>query len=224
MSIDDAVANLLRLRSALNIVEVINHELDALPKILVRSLVIITSVLGAYSLIIVFLGVTYLSDIQLSSLGIVLFTLLAAFTLYYIVRELEKASRVRSPYSDWDEKVKEGALGILRILSELDWDTVDYRVRRARSLYPILLVIEELILVALLSLIMPWLISLIMWLILGIQGMTPLNIVGGVLVSIAVALASTWGEISNGAKALWSIDSLMWELRWLYHEYRRIQT
>jgi len=50
------------------------------------------------------------------------------------------------------------------------------------------------------------------------------TLASSVVLAVALTLAVTWSELVNTFKTLWSLDSLLWEVRWLYHEYRKLQT
>jgi len=135
---------------------------------------------------------------------------------------LGKAAEVKGLYQDWDDKLREGELGVLAILESLDWDYVEYRVNRAKTLYPILLIIDETLWVAVLLIFVAPAYAILNNLLFNI--IDTMALVGSVVLAVAIALAITWGEVVNNFKTLWSLDSLLWEVRWLYHEYRKLQT
>jgi len=116
----------------------------------------------------------------------------------------------------------EGALGVLAILESLDWDYVEYRVNRAKTLYPILLIIDEALWIALLLIFVAPAYGFLNDLLFNTID-TP-ALVGSVALAVAIALAITWGEVVDTFRTLWSLDSLLWEVMWLYHEYRKLQT
>ena len=110
----------------------------------------------------------------------------------------------------------------MAILEGLDWDYVEYRVNRAKTLYPILLIIDEALWIALLLIFVAPAYGFLNNLLFRTIDTTVL--VGSVALAVAIALAITWGEVVDTFRTLWSLDSLLWEVRWLYHEYRKLQT
>jgi hypothetical protein len=218
----DVVNKVLRLRDALETVESINNKLNELPKLFIVILTVTVATLGVYDTLWFMLGTVYAS---LSFLWMLVILGLILFSLYYIVHRLDKASEVKGPYQDWSDKLREGALGVLAILEGLDWDYVEYRVNRAKSLYPILLIIDEAVWAALFYFIVGFAYAFVNYLLFNITS-GPLHIfalASSVVLAVALTLAVTWSEVVDTFKTLWSLDSLLWEVRWLYHEYRKLQ-
>jgi len=114
----------------------------------------------------------------------------------------------------------------LAILEGLDWDYVEYRVNRAKSLYPILLIIDEAVWAALFYFIVGFAYAFLNYLLFNITSgpLYVFTLASLVVLAVALTLAVTWSELVNTFKTLWSLDSLLWEVRWLYHEYRKLQT
>jgi len=230
MSMDDVVDKVLRLRDALETVESINNRLSELPRIFMVILTVAVTTLGVYDILWFMLGTVYAS---LRFLWIPVILGLILFSLYYTVHRLNKARKVKGLYQDWSDKLKEGALGVLAILEGLDWDYVEYRGNRAKSLYPILLIIDETALAVLFYFIVGFAYALVNYLLFNITN-DPWHVFTGpwyvftlailVALTVALTLAATWGKVVNTFKTLWSLDSLLWEVRWLYHEYRKLQT
>jgi hypothetical protein len=215
----DVAEKVLRLRDALETVESINNQLDELRKIFIVVLTVAVATLGIASILWDVWGITYP---QLYTMWVIVITALIFFPLVYAAHRLDKAAEIKGLYQDWDDKLKEGELGVLAILESLDWDYVEYRVNRAKTLYPILLIIDEALwIAALLIFVAPaygFLNSLLF------RTIDSLALIGSVVLAAAIALAKTWGEVVDKFKTLWSLDSLLWEIRWLYHEYRKLQT
>jgi hypothetical protein len=215
----DVAEKVLRLRDALETVESINNQLDELRKIFIVVLTVAVATLGIASILWDMWGITYP---QLYTMwGFVIFALII-FPLWYTARRLGKAAEVKGLYQDWDDKLREGELGVLAILESLDWDYVEYRVNRAKTLYPILLIIDEALWVAVLLIFVAPAYAILNDLLFNT--IDTMALVGSVVLAAAIALAITWGEVVNEFKTLWSLDSLLWEVRWLYHEYRKLQT
>jgi hypothetical protein len=175
--------------------------------------------LGIASILWYMWGITYP---QLYDMWLIVITALIFFPLVYAARRLDKAAEVKGFYQDWGEKLKEGPPGVLAILESLDWDYVEYRVNRAKTLYPILLIIDEALWIAVLLIFVAPAYGILNNLLFRTID-TP-ALVGSVVLAVAIALAITWGEVVDTFKTLWSLDSLLWEIRWLYHEYRKLQT
>jgi hypothetical protein len=136
----DVAEKVLRLRDALETVESINNQLDELRKIFIVVLTVAVATLGIASILWDVWGITYP---QLYTMWVIVITALIFFPLVYAAHRLDKAAEIKGLYQDWDDKLKEGELGVLAILESLDWDYVEYRVNRAKTLYPILLIIDE---------------------------------------------------------------------------------
>jgi hypothetical protein len=213
----------LRLRDALETVESINNKLNELPRVFIVILTVTVATLGVYDTLWFMLGTVYAS---LSFLWMLVILGLILFSLYYMAHRLDKASEVKGPYQDWSDKLKEGALGVLAILEGLDWDYVEYRVNRAKSLYPILLIIDEAVWAALFYFIVGFAYAFLNYLLFNITSgpLYVFTLASSVVLAVALTLAVTWSELVNTFKTLWSLDSLLWEVRWLYHEYRKLQT
>jgi hypothetical protein len=225
MSMNDVINKVLRLRDALETVESINNRLNELPKMFIVLITVAVATLGTYDILWFMLGTVYASSDFLNFLSLVIFGLIL-FSLYYTVHRLDKARKIKGLYQDWSDKLKEGALGVLAILEGLDWDYVEYRVNRAKSLYPILFIIDETALAVLFYFIVVFAYAFVNYLLFNIIN-DPWHVFTlAILVALTVALtlAATWGKIVNTFKTLWSLDSLLWEVRWLYHEYRKLQT
>jgi len=215
----DVAEKVLRLRDALETVESINNQINELRKIFIVVLTVAVATLGIASILWYMWGTTYP---QLYDMWLFVIPALIFFPLWYAAHRLDKAAEVKDLYQDWDDKLKEGELGVLAILESLDWDYVEYRVNRAKTLYPILLIIDEALWIAVLL--------IFVWPAYGFlnnllfRTIDTTVLVGSVVLAAAIALAKTWGEVVDTFKTLWSLDSLLWEVRWLYHEYRKLQT
>jgi len=216
---NDVAEKVLRLRDALETVESINNQLDELRKVFIVVLTVAVATLGIASILWYMWGTAYP---QLYAMWVLVYLVLFFFPLVYAAHRLDKAAEVKGLYQDWDDKLKEGELGVLAILESLDWDYVEYRVNRAKTLYPILLIIDEALWIAVLL--------IFVWPAYGFlnnllfRTIDTTVLVGSVVLAAAIALAKTWGEVVDTFKTLWSLDSLLWEIRWLYHEYRKLQT
>ena len=215
----DVAERVLRLRDALETVESINNQLDELRKIFIVLLTVAVATLGIVNILWLMWGTAYP---QLDIVRVFVTFVLFFFSLAYTAHRLDKAAEVKGLYPDWGEKLKEGPPGVLAILESLDWDYVEYRVNRAKTLYPILLIIDEALWIAFLLIFVAPAYAFLNSLLFHTIN-TPV-LVGSVVLAVAIALAITWGEVVDKFKTLWSLDSLLWEVRWLYHEYRKLQT
>jgi hypothetical protein len=215
----DVAEKVLRLRDALETVESINNQLDELRKIFIVVLTVAVATLGIASILWYMWGITYP---QLYDMWLFVIPALIFFPLVYAAHRLDKVAEIKGLYQDWDDKLREGELGVLAILESLDWDYVEYRVNRAKTLYPILLIIDEVLWIAFLLIFVAPVYAILNNLLF--RTIDTLALVGSVVLAAAIALAKTWGEVVDKFKTLWSLDSLLWEIRWLYHEYRKLQT
>ena len=215
----DVAEKVLRLRDALETVESINNQLDELRKVFIVVLTVAVATLGIASILWYMWGTTYP---QLHGMWVLVYLVLFFFPLLYTARRLGKAAKVKGLYQDWDDKLREGPPGVLAILESLDWDYVEYRVNRAKTLYPILLIIDEALWIAVLLIFVAPAYAILNNLLF--RTIDTMALVGSVVLAVAIALAITWDKVINKFKTLWSLDSLLWEVRWLYHEYRRLQT
>jgi hypothetical protein len=215
----DVAEKVLRLRDALETVESINNQLDELRKIFIVLLTVAVATLGIVNIVWLMWGTAYP---QLGIMWGFAVLVLLFFLLGYTAYRLDKAAEVKGLYQDWDDKLREGELGVLAILESLDWDYVEYRVNRAKTLYPTLLIIDEALWIALLLIFVTPAYAILNNLLFRTIDTTVL--VGSVVLAATIALAITWGEVVDKFKTLWSLDSLLWEIRWLYHEYRKLQT
>jgi predicted transcriptional regulator len=209
----DVAEKVLRLRDALETVESINNQINELRKIFIVVLTVAVATLGIASILWYMWGTTYP---QLYTMWVFVIPALIFFPLWYATHRLDKAAEVKGLYQDWDDKLREGELGVLAILESLDWDYVEYRVNRAKTLYPILLIIDEALWIAVLLIFVAPAYAILNNLLFNTID-TP-ALVGSVVLAVAIALAITWDKVVNKFKTLWSLDSLLWEVRWLYHE------
>jgi hypothetical protein len=216
---NDVAEKVLRLRDALETVESINNQINELRKIFIVVLTVAVATLGIASILWYMWGITYP---QLYDMWLFVIPALIFFPLVYAAHRLDRAAEVKGLYQDWNDKLKEGELGVFAILESLDWDYVEYRVNRAKTLYPILLIIDEALWIAVLLIFVAPAYAILNNLLFNTIDTTVL--VGSVVLATAIALAITWGEVVDTFKTLWSLDSLLWEIRWLYHEYRKLQT
>jgi len=215
----EVAEKVLRLRDALKTVESINNQLDELRKIFIVVLTVAVATLGIASILWYTWGITYP---QLYDMWLIVIPALIFFPMWYATHRLDKAAEVKGLYQDWDDKLREGELGVLAILESLDWDYVEYRVNRAKTLYPILLIIDEALWIAVLLIFVAPAFGILNNLLFRTIDTSAL--LGSVVLAVAIALAITWGEVVDTFKTLWRLDSLLWEVRWLYHEYRKLQT
>lgn len=217
----DVAEKVLRLRDALETVESINNQINELRKIFIVVLTVAVATLGIASILWYMWGTAYP---QLYIMWGIVIPALIFFPLVYAAHRLDKAAEVKGLYQDWDDKLKEGELGVLAILESLDWDYVEYRVNRAKTLYPVLLIVDEALWTALLLVffVVPAYTFLNAFL-FNPTGNPWYVLVGSVALAVAITLAITWGEVVDTFRTLWSLDSLLWEVRWLYHEYRKLQ-
>ena len=224
MSIEEARTKLIALKDVLNRIEGINKALDELPRLLITVLGIIAAVLGGYIIYIIIYVVTPYSLVtQLQGWSVIIAIALLIIVPYYVYTRIDKLMRGVSTYNYWTEKLQSGISGILEILSTLDFDSIEYKINRARVGYALLIIVKLLALSILLAILIYGLTLLL----LSFLGYTQLNwyvIVMAVILDMAITLALEWDSITGDVRKLWALNGLVIELRWLYHELQGIQT
>ncbi|MGC8543286.1 MAG: hypothetical protein ACP5GZ_11845 [Vulcanisaeta sp.] len=225
MSIEEAKDRLLALRDALIRIDSINNVLDALPRLLLETLLIIGIVLGTYTLFSIWYVITMPVRMNfLSTIGaLISIALLLAIPAYVYLR-IERLSKVMDRYANWIEVINRGISGILEILSTLDFVSIEYRINRARAGY-ILFIVVKLLALAILLLIIASFVTFWITAIFGYaEPPTWLFATITIIIIIIVTLGLEWDSLVNDVKRLWSLSGLIIELRWLYHELQGIQT
>lgn len=113
MSIEEARAKLMALRDALIHIDGINNVLDALPRLLLETLLIIGIVFGIYILFSLWYLVTMpvrLGGFLSSVGGLLLMALLIALPANAYL-SIERLSKVADHYADWPELINRAFRG-----------------------------------------------------------------------------------------------------------------
>ena len=222
MSIEETKAKLMTLKDVLTRIESINNALNELPRILITTLIIIAAAFGAFiAFIIIYILTTHVITTLPSVMGLLVIIALLLAVPYYVYTRIDKAMRGVNKYEHWDEKLQ-SISGILEVLSTLDFDDIEHKINRAKASYVFIIVIKLLALSIMLFLIIAAAISaLIMF--LGYTNWTWYTMATAIIIDIATTLALEWDSISNDVRRLRSLNGLIIELRWLYHELQGIQ-
>jgi hypothetical protein len=130
-----------------------------------------------------------------------------------------------APSGEWKKDLKgdQGVPGALKILSDLDWQSTfkDIQVSKLGfTLYGFLKVIGY------------WLLfSALIFAVFGLFVSNEINIPPSLdyyayfsIVVFVIVLAWSWGDLSRRFNQAWSLDTLLWELRWFDSEFRRAES
>ena len=222
MSIEETKTKLMMLKDVLTRIESINNALDELPRIFIATLAIIAVAFGVFTvLVIIYILTTHVITTLPSVTGLLVIIALLLAVPYYVYTRIDKAMRSVNKYEYWDEKLQ-SVSGILEVLSTLDFDNIEYKINRVKVSYIFIIVIKLLALSIMLFLIIAAAISaLIMF--LGYTNWTWYTMAMAIIIDAAITLALEWEGIVNDVRRLRSLNGLIIELRWLYHELQGIQ-
>ena len=134
-------------------------------------------------------------------------------TIYGIFYVTRRVAHVK--VGDWEDTLKEGVPGAVKLLSETDWDSLLSAVSLSKAAF----LLYALIRVAVYSIL-----TFIIMLIFGIGGIWFLVSLGPAylaVLSVVVALLLSSGKMVSGFRRLQSLDGLFWDLRWFYSEFKR---
>ena len=222
MSIEETKTKLMMLKDVLTRIESINNALDELPRIFIATLAIIAVAFGVFIvLVIIYILTTHVITALPSVTGLLVIIALLLAVPYYVYTRIDKAMRSVNKYEYWDEKLQ-SVSGILEVLSTLDFDNIEYKINRVKVSYIFIIVIKLLALSIMLFLIIATAISaLIMF--LGYTNWTWYTMAMAIIIDAVITLALEWDGIVNDVRRLRSLNGLIIELRWLYHELQGIQ-
>ncbi len=148
----------------------------------------------------------------------VIWTLYLAVVSILVYRMLKKAF-LEGKGANWEEFLKEGAVGILRIVENTDWEDVLTILRKAKVVFVVLSVLEFTVALGLAYVILFFVGDLLM----GEIFSTPISLYTILGVSLTVIIGLGDKAISRSYSELWHMDSLVAELRWFYLEFRGTQ-
>jgi len=138
----------------------------------------------------------------------------------YISYRMLRSSMKENKVLNWGNDLKEGVIGILKIIENQDWNRTLIDLKEAKQAF---------LLVSILKLILFWVIAIIAAiLVLGVMGSYVLsqsiynNYFIAVIVIVAGVIVLGLGDrsISKSYRELWYMDSLIYELRWFYIEFQ----
>jgi len=115
----------------------------------------------------------------------------------------------------WKESLKEGFPGALKLLQELKWDAVFEDIRLSKIGYATYFIVKVLgyWMFAIILMTFPYVL-----LISELHAYPNLYLLA--VVSLALVLVMTRGDLQRRYKQLASLDALMWDLRWFSSEFR----
>ena len=156
---------LMMLKDVLTRIESINNALDELPRISIATLIIIAAAFGVFIVsVIIYILTTHVITTLPSVMGLLTIIALSLAVPYYVYTRIDKAMRSAGKYEYWDEKLQ-SVLGILEVLSTLDFDNIEHKINRVKASYIFIIMIKLLALSIMLFLIIASAISaLIMFL------------------------------------------------------------
>jgi hypothetical protein len=145
-------------------------------------------------------------------IGIPVLLLFAIFALV-VYRILHRPFTVPSENS-WDEYLKEGVIGIMRIIEISDWEKILINLNKAKQAFTVLSTMTFLLNLGIIFIILFFAYAI---LITGIFGI-PTNLYLVLLGSVLMALGVGDKMIRKSYSELWHMDNLVAELRWFYTE------
>lgn len=118
--------------------------------------------------------------------------------------------------NSWDEYLKEGIIGIIRIIEESDWEGILLSLKKAKQAF---IMISSLTILLELGIIFVILFFAYGILITGIFGI-PIDLYVVLLGSVLLIVALGDRTIKQSYIELWHMDNLVAELRWFYFEFQ----
>lgn len=119
----------------------------------------------------------------------------------------------------WKNSLTEGIPGALKLIQELDWNSVFEDIRISKIGYALYLIVKIIgyWVLAFVALILPYYL-------LAYAAHLEINFYILLLVSLALVLVRTRKDLQNRFKQVASLDTLLFELRWFESEFRRAES
>ena len=118
--------------------------------------------------------------------------------------------------NSWDEYLKEGIIGIMRIIEISNWEEILTNLKRAKLAFIVLSALTFLLYLGIIFILLFFAYGI---LISGIFGI-PVNLYIILLGSILMVIAIGDRTIRQSYNELWHMDNLVAELRWFYSEFQ----
>jgi len=144
--------------------------------------------------------------------GIVLMAILGpVLGILWVARRVGRTKK-----GEWEDTLKEGVPGAVKLLTETDWDSQLSTINLAKTAYLLYGLIKVLAY------------SVLLFIVLFIAGSLSgfwfaLNTTAIAAVSVVVALIFTRKSLAEGFRRLQALDGLFWDLRWFYSEFKRAE-
>jgi len=125
--------------------------------------------------------------------------------------------RVRlTKVGEWKETLEEGAPGAIKILSNMEWDSLLGTVSVARVAYLFYSIIKVIGYFLLVSVILTFVSVFTLFSVPATLGYSSIP-----FISLIIVLLFTKNSLTEGFRKLRSLDSLFWDLRWFASEFKR---
>jgi|ACXJ01.1.fsa_nt_gi hypothetical protein len=118
--------------------------------------------------------------------------------------------------NEWDEYLKEGVPGIIRIIETTDWEEMLVNLKKAKLAFIVISAMIFLLYLGITFILFFFAYGLLLGNVLGI----PINLYIVLFGSILLVIALGDRSIRQRYNELWHMDSLVAELRWFYTEFQ----
>ncbi len=116
---------------------------------------------------------------------------------------------------EWKDTLKEGFPGAVKLLTQMKWESVFEEIEVSKLGYMIYGAVKVFGYFLLVSLLLFFPYTLVTSFI-----HTDINLYTGYLVSIVLVLVLSRNDLQRRYRQIWSLNALMWELRWFSSEFR----
>jgi hypothetical protein len=141
----------------------------------------------------------------------------AVFAVFAVIvyKILHKPFKVPAE-NDWDEYLKEGVTGIIRIIEITDWEEILVNLKKAKLAFIVVSAMLFLVYLGITFTVFFFIYGIILESIFGIPINLNIVLFGSILLVIALGDKS----LRQRYNELWNMDSLVAELRWFYSEFQ----
>lgn len=187
--------------------------------ILVSLAVIILSGIYDYVLIYPFPGSIPISASLNTSMGVGIPVFVIWAVLSYVIYVYLKRAFSSYPSGSWDNDLKDGIPGILKIIEKEDWQDMTIQLRKAKQSFFVLSILQFLLSWVLAFIVVVFVYFFMVGVLLSQSVAYPnLYLIGFVAGILVVGLGDRY--IRRSYSELWYMDGLIAELRWFYLEFQ----
>ena len=136
-----------------------------------------------------------------------------AFGAFWVNRRVK-----RTKIGEWQETLKEGTPGALKLLEETDWDSTLQAISLSRVAY----FFYALTKVGAYSILVFFLLFFVGG-VSGIWGILQTSTAYVAAISVTIVLLFMWRSVALGYRRMQSLDLLFWDLRWFSTEFKRAE-